>query len=144
MSEQVVIDPLEFALSGASLDGAIDLAKLDRLHDLLRENEGAICYSLRGAINSEGKPTLELDLAGSLTLECQRCLSDLSFVLRLHEELIVAQSEREMERITAEDHGRECILARNKLSVPELVEDEILLGLPMSAKHPDCAYPGRV
>lgn len=143
MSEQVVIDPLEFALAGASLDGVIDLARLDRLRDVLRDNAGAVSYSLRGAINSEGEPTLELDLAGSLTLECQRCLSDLRFPLQLHEALIVVESEGEMDRITAED-DRECILARDKLSVPELVEDEILLGLPISARHSDCAYPQRV
>jgi uncharacterized protein len=143
MSEQLVIDPLKFALAGASLDGAVDVARLHRLHDLLRESAGAIQYSLHGAINSEGKPTLKLSLAGSLILECQRCLKALQFSVQLHEELIVARSEREMDSIIQAEDAQECILAGERLSVPELVEDEVLLGLPISAKHPDCAYPGR-
>ena len=141
MSEQLVIDPLHFAFAGDSLDGAVDVSRMHRLHDVLRENSGSIRYSLHGAVNSEGKPLLKLDLAGSLRLECQRCLSELDFPVQLHEELIVARSEVEMNSILAENDAQECILASDKLSVPDLVEDEVLLGLPISAKHSECAFP---
>lgn len=143
MSEQAVINPLKFALEGASLDGAIAVARLDRLHDVLRKDEGAIQYSLQGGVNPEGKPTLTLSLAGSLTLECQRCLNELQFPVQLREELIVAKNEKEMDLITSAENTQECILARDNVSVPDLVEDEILLELPISARHRDCAYPAR-
>lgn len=143
MSEQLAIDPLQFALGRGSLDGELDVSRMRRLHDVLRENSGSIHYSLHGAVDAEGKPLLKLDLAGSLTLECQRCLNQLDFPVQLHEELIVARSESEMNSILSENDARECILASDKLSVSDLVEDEVLLGLPISAKHLECVFPNR-
>lgn len=143
MSEQFVINPLQFALDGASLDGAVAVSGMHRLHDLLRDDSGAIQYSLNGATNAEGKPLLKLDLEGSLMLECQRCLNALDFSVELHEELIVARSEAEMDSILSENDTQECILVSDKLSVPDFVEEEILLELPISARHVECTLPNR-
>jgi uncharacterized protein len=141
MSGHFVIDSLAFALEGKSIDGAVDVSTMPRLKDALRDDSGTIHYSLRGSTDDEGKPVIELDLSGSLMLECQRCLNALDFSLRMHERLIVARSEPEMARILSENDDRECILANPRLSVSDLVEDEILLGLPISARHSDCAFP---
>lgn len=141
MSEQVVIDPLRFAFAAENLDGALDVARMRRLRDVLRRNEGAVSFSLHGALNPEGKPVLRLDVAGLLILECQRCLKDLPFAVRMHEELIIAGDEAELISISQANDERECVLADEKLSVPEMVEDEILLGLPISPRHRDCGLP---
>ena len=72
---------------------------------------------------------------GSVRLECQRCLDSLDLPLHLVAELQFAASDEE---IGAADDDAERILAGREMSITALVEDEVLLALPMVPKHERC------
>jgi uncharacterized protein len=95
-----------------------------------------IRYTVRGGANAEGHPCLAIEASGALRLACQRCLGALAFPVELSVELELAMSERE---IAAAEDEVDRVLATRAMDVAALVEDEILLVLPMAPVHERCA-----
>lgn len=136
MSEQVVIDSLEFALNHQSLSGMVAVAELSRLVDALYSDQGALEYTLSGGVNQLGKPVLHCRVKGKLQLQCQRCLEGMEYVLDIRSELMLAQDEAALLQLDEQDEeATDAILADTKLNVLSLVEDEVLLDLPLAPRH---------
>ncbi|MBE0620561.1 MAG: DUF177 domain-containing protein [Burkholderiales bacterium] len=92
-------------------------------------------FVLTGEINERGKPGFRLMVEGSVRLECQRCLGKMDWPLRLEARLELASDEAE---IQAADDDIERVVADSDMSVAILVEDEVILALPMIPKHEQC------
>jgi uncharacterized protein len=143
MSAQAVIDPLRFAKTGETLVGAVDLASLPRLQDRLAKAEGQARYRLTGQGSETRKPSLHLQVEAELHLVCQRCLEPYPFRLEMDATLLLARNEAELAAWEEADPLCEGLVAEAQLDVLALVEDEILLGLPMVPKHPEGECPER-
>ena len=82
------------------------------------------------------RPVLHIAIQGEMVLTCQRCMGDLLHAIEVDRELYVARDEAELEQLEeALGLDGEVILAGGKLNLVELVEDEVLLGLPLVPKH---------
>jgi uncharacterized protein len=134
MSSRPVIDALDFARNAGALHGKIAISALERLQDYLIENSGELQYEVAGVLNSDGKPALRISAGGLIRLRCQRCLGELVHVLDLRTDLVLAQNEKELSSLD-EDESIDCILAESSLDVLGLIEDEIILSLPISPRH---------
>lgn len=137
MSEQVTVDSLEFARSGKALKGKLSIAALGRLHDRLSSMDGTVEYELTGYTDSKGKPGLHCRVRGALGLICQRCLQPMEWKVELDSHLVLATSEDQLAEGEDDPEAPDMLLARKDMNVRELVEDELLLGLPLAPKHPD-------
>ena len=94
-----------------------------------------IDFVLTGEINERGKPELRLAVDGSVRLECQRCLGNVDWPLSFEARLELAASEAEV--LTADDDVDRVVAGRG-MSVAVLVEDEVILALPMVPRHAQC------
>jgi len=130
------LDTLQFAQSGGSLEGKLCADELPRLRDNLTSDDVAVQYRLSGGTES-GRPVLRLELSGSVWLICQRCLELYQERYELRNVLLIARDESELERWEAEDPLVDALVADSLLDVVSLVEDEILLSLPVVPRHPD-------
>lgn len=141
MYEQAVIDALEFALNRETLADEIRVDALDRLGDVLYSSEGAIEYKISGYVDENAKPGLNLSIQGILQLRCLRCLNGFGYPLHLDSRIGLVRSEAELPDLDDEPSSVENIIALPKMKVAELVEDEIILNLPSSPRHPagECA-----
>jgi uncharacterized protein len=134
------IDSLDFARKGQELRGEAPVREMLRLQDALAAPEGVVSYVLRGVQGKRGEPLLELTLEGSCQLRCQRCLQALPYAISTVSRLMPVP-EGELEGALAEggelDEEDEVdrIPANAHLDVQALIEDEILLGLPLSPRH---------
>jgi uncharacterized protein len=139
MAHQPVIDGLEFAKAGSSLQGSWPVAEFRRLGDALRSNDGALAYELLGVPEHQGWPALRLRVEGALQLSCQRCLGALVFPLHIEVSLrlVATQAEIDAEPLAAD--GPESIVASKDMKVQALVEDEVLLAMPIAPRHETCA-----
>jgi uncharacterized protein len=137
MSEQVTVDSLEFARSGKQLRGSFGIAELDRLHDRLSSTDGAVEYELTGYTDENGKPCLHCRVRGALNLICQRCLQPMEWMVDLDSNLVLATSESELAEAEDDPEAPDRLLAQKDMKVQDLVEDEILLGLPLAPRHPE-------
>ena len=142
MSQQILIDGFAFARDGRLLEGRLPVARLGRLHDLLAEVSGEVRYRLQGVIGPLGRPQLWLDVEGDLSLSCQRCLEAVSHALQIECVLELVPEGAELSQEELEDDSKDFLPVAGQTDVVELVEDEILLGLPVAPRHEDCGLPG--
>lgn len=139
-----VIDSPDFARNGGSLSGSVAVARLSRLADQLADQAGSLAFELRGMRDEEGKSFLSLRITGNLNLRCQRCLSPLPYPVAIDTRLMLVGPGEEWPDEELEDDGTDAIEASRELAVLPLVEDEVLLGLPVVPRHEGCALPVKV
>jgi uncharacterized protein len=128
------IDGREFARTRGQLSGRLLASDAPRLAEL-GWRVGAIEFALQGRIDAHGRSCLDLEAAGSLSTTCQRCLQALEHPLRFARELELADS---MAQIEAADDDVDRVLAGPAMEVSALVEDEVILELPMVGRHEQC------
>jgi uncharacterized protein len=136
-----VIDSLAFAHEGGRLAGRVPLVELPRLADVLVDTEGAIDCELAGEQGRGDKAYLLLRLAGCLKLRCQRCLETVEVALQVSSRfLLVPPGQSWPDDELAED-GFDAIAAEMEMALLPLIEDEVLLALPIAPRHQTCKLP---
>ncbi len=118
------------------------MRELGRLHDLLTELSGELSFRLQGRVGSRGEPLLHVAVSGVLPLICQRCLESIGFDLCVDTLLELVPEGGEMSQDELEDDTRDFLPVVKALNVVELVEDEVLLSLPVAPRHEKCGLPG--
>lgn len=102
----------------------------------LRSLRTGLSGSVRGRARfsrEQGFAVVELSIAGSATLECQRCLQPMELPLDVSTRIALVASESESARVP---EGLEPVLApAGRLSIGELVTEELLLTLPIVPLH---------
>lgn len=134
MSQGGVIDSLQFARAGSEQRGRMGIERMPRLAGMQCWTEG-LDYCLRGGRASNGRPCLRVSVTGDLRLACQRCLGALTLAIAIDVELQLAESLRE---IAVADDDVDRVLASRHADIGQLVEDEVILALPMVPRHEAC------
>lgn len=135
-------DAFAFARDARVLEGTQALAGLGRLHDLLAEVSGEVVWRLEGFKGDLGEPLLHLTVGGYIPLACQRCLEAIPFELEVDTLLELVPASADLSQDELEDDSRDFLPVEKELDVLELVEDEILLSLPVAPRHEQCGLPG--
>jgi uncharacterized protein len=133
------IDGFRFAETGDVLRGKCRIAGLGRLQDLLASNAGELDYELHGTTDEAGRPSIRVRIGGELQLTCQRCLKALAHELRIDELLVLAKSEAEIESQPVDPEKPDRVLGEKEMEVGTLLEDEILLAVPVAPRHEQCS-----
>ncbi len=146
MSRQVqaataVIDSLEFARQGGRLRGQVPVAELTRLADVLAATDGTLAWELSGERDGDGKSWLRLQVSGALELRCQRCLGPMAFAVAVGSRLLLVPPGGAWPEDELEDDAFDAIAAERELAVVPLVEEEVLLALPLAPRHEKCEPP---
>ncbi|HEX5364334.1 MAG TPA: YceD family protein [Gallionella sp.] len=121
------------------MSGIVSVAEMPRLLDTLDNPAGSISYSVRGGEGRQGVPFLDVTMTGSCELRCQRCLNAMAHAIQLDTRLLL----RDQAGLDALDEGVaggeeeefDSILADERLDVLSLLEEEILLSLPIAPRH---------
>lgn len=139
-----VIDAFELCKREDFREGELAVARLERLAREAVDGSGTLKWSLSGGRNRHGQAQLSLAIAGEVNLMCQRCLKPMTYVLDSKSELVLApdeQSADELDELLA-DEDVEVITGSPSMNLLQLVEDEALLALPLSPRHPECESAG--
>jgi uncharacterized protein len=137
-----ISDAFVFAKEGRVLEGTLAVSSLERLQDLLADESGDVSFRLHGFKSEHGELMLHLEIGGLLSLACQRCLKAISFNLDVDCLLELIPEGVDMSQDELEDDTRDFLPVAGELYVAELVEDEILLALPVAPRHEKCGLPG--
>lgn len=137
------------ATQGASLSGTWPLATLDRLAALVPAERPVgpgdeVNWSVRGErrlrVGFEPEIWVHLRASVRLALVCQRCLTPVEAQLDLDRALRFVAGEAQAAALDAD--SEDDVLALTKvLDLRELVEDELLLALPLVPRHARCPEP---
>ena len=129
------IDPWKLATAGGRLEGEIPLERMSRLTSMVSNTEGQIKVVLKAGINEQGIRFLKGHVDTTVVLSCQRCLEPVQLPLRVDFQLAIIFSESQIPNLPA---GYEPLLASEEgMMISELMEDELILALPLVAMHED-------
>jgi uncharacterized protein len=137
MSAAAVIDSLEFVRAQQQSRGSLPVAGFTRLEDLLFDQQGTLEYELRGTRDTRNRPQLVLKVNGALHLQCQRCLGLLPYEVDVANTLLLLPRGIEPDEDLDDPDGPDIIEASPELNVAGLIEDEVLLSLPLAPRHPE-------
>jgi uncharacterized protein len=128
------IDPLRFAKAGRQLAGQFEIKAMGRLGALLFADNGKIFFKLEFG-RDKGNEVFFItgQIESDLIIVCQRCLEGLELHINSSLKLGIVSSKNEAELLPSEYEP--LLLMDNSVSLLELVEDEILLALPIAASH---------
>jgi uncharacterized protein len=139
MYARPLIDSLEFARNGLKISGEVKVAELPRMLDMLEYPPGILSYTVQGGVDKQGTHFLGVNVVGQCRLRCQRCLSGMDYPVRLDTRLLL-RDQSSLDALDDDVAGGEeeefdSILADMHLNVLDMLEEEILLSLPIAPKH---------
>jgi len=137
-----ISDSFAFAREGRVLQGTLAVSSLERLQDMLAEGSGEVTFRIEGLKGEHGQSLLRLEVGGIIPLACQRCLKAIHFQLDVDSLLELIPADAELSQEELEDDTRDFLPVAGELDVAELVEDEVLLALPVAPRHERCGLPG--
>ena len=131
------IDSLDFAGNGREISGKVPVSELPRLHDILENQQGILVYRMRGGVDDQGNHFLDVSVTGRCQVRCQRCLEGMDYPVQIETRLLLRdQASLDAEELHPDEEEEfDSILADVHLDVLSLLEDEILLSLPIAPRH---------
>lgn len=137
------VDVAAWAESGQSARGETPLHELPRLAQSVRatpEEPVAIwCVTGEHRATPDGvkRPALALRADVVLPLTCQRCLGEVAVPVHADRHLIFAPDEARAAALDA-DSDDDVLALVPALDLQKLIEDELILALPMIPRHASC------
>jgi len=117
-----------------TFEGDYPLAKFSRLRELLANTDGHVTAKIEFG-RSVGFACIKASVSAKLWLNCQRCLQPLEQDVTGSFKFALVRSEEEFELLPEEFEPY--LLEGEEQSMIDLVEDELILCLPMVAAHED-------
>jgi uncharacterized protein len=138
MLQPIEVDPWRFCRDAQAWEIRSDVAAFPRLaHEF---TQGTLFCRVVGRTDQRGSLSLDVSVSGEVGLTCQRCLGSMPYTVQIERTLYLARNEAELERLDALPDS-DAIQPGEALSLVELVEDEVLLSLPLAAKHAEGECP---
>lgn len=116
-------------------EGRIPLQAMARLRGSLADDDGDVRYTLAFGVDALKLPFAELRIEAELPLICQRSLQRFLLPVRLQQRLGLIRDEAEESALPAEYEALQ-VPADGMLRPAELVEDELILALPVVPVSP--------
>ena len=132
------IDSLDFARNSREISGEVPVAELPRLQDMLGSPQGILSYTVSGGVDKQGNHFLDVSVTGQCQLRCQRCLEGMDHPIQLETRLLLRdQASLDVldENVSGGEDEFDSILADAHLDVLNLLEEEIILSLPIAPRH---------
>lgn len=113
--------------------GKVELRSLDRLHGLLANCDGFVSVDLMFGKDDYGRRAVTGDVAGGLSVYCQRCLEEMQVPVQQAVKLALVDSEEQAQLLPG--HLESMLVNDDELDLFELVAEELLLALPIVSAH---------
>lgn len=132
------IDPIQLADKGARLTGELPLKGMSRLVEMCLDDDGSVSIDLQFAHDSaDGLRVMHGTISARVHLTCQRCMSRMPVELSSRPRVFLLRPGEREDLVEAGD----AVVVGQPLTLGALVEDELLLELPMVPMHPRAHCP---
>lgn len=127
------VDTRKIFLSRGAISGTIALKRLLRFREMLASDAGSVYVELEFFIDESGRHRISGSLHAELSVVCQRCMEPLDIVLDDDIELAVLKDESKVATLAPEFDPWIC--SDTKLEITSLVEEQLILCLPIVSLH---------
>jgi uncharacterized protein len=130
------IDLFEFARQGGEASGALALIEMPRVET--PDRSGSMAWKAAGSAGTRhGSLQLDLDVDGTVELICQRCLMPMAHALSIRSHFVIVRDEAAAAALD-DDDNYDAIIGAPDFELDTLIEDEVLLALPIAPRHDVC------
>lgn len=136
MSEKFIpehIDPFRFAEQSLRLDGVASINDMQRLKANVVSNNDTVAVNLQFGVDEQGITYLKGHMETKLTLQCQRCMEP--FTYEIISDFILGIVNTLDEANALPERYEPALAQEGNLALRELIEDEIILNLPIIPRH---------
>lgn len=143
------LDVEAFAKAGGEIRGEWPLTTLRRLvdaaHAQAMPTEGDVAHwqahgSIRTVRGAAPQTWLKIEADARLSLVCQRCLGPVNTHIEAQRSFLFAADEDTAAQLDA-DSEDDVLVSTRSLDLRTLIEDELLLALPLVPRHDVCPHP---
>lgn len=129
------IDPRKLASQGTCLAGDIDQKALTRVHDAVENVLGPLKVEVGFRVDESGAAIADGKLRLDVMQICQRCLEPMRNQIESSFGYQIIWSDEQIANVPVE---RDSWIVRDRLAdLLEILEDEVLLALPITSHHQD-------
>ncbi|MFP6808980.1 MAG: YceD family protein [Pseudomonadales bacterium] len=129
------IDHRKFAGAEVDLSGTIPLSRCTRLIKSLESDQGDLEAQAKFRFGKKKRTHVSGKATVDISLVCQACMEPMVVTLSVAVSLNITDSEEALLALSPSEDG--LIVASKLLNLVDLFEDELILNLPMIARHQD-------
>lgn len=139
MSEHTLpktVDPLKYADQNKILEGSLPISIMPRLAEMLVDSDGQVDVKLEFDRDAQNYRILNGEIDTTVTLLCQRCLLPVAKPIKSKFTLGMVFSDEQAQNLPREYEP--LLVGTEKLEISDILEEELILSLPMFAYHDAC------
>jgi len=129
------IAPFKLARQGQVLQGTLKVKGMERLVQALCSDEAEIAVELHFDRDEQGVYFARGHLSADVQMICQRCMKPMSVPVQADVSLGFVVTSEQADKLS--DRYEPCIIAEEPVSLAMIVEDELMLAIPIVALHAD-------
>jgi uncharacterized protein len=134
------VDHRKLANQAGLIEGSLPLQCFHRLGEMLLVREGDVYLRLEFSKGEYGSTEVKGSAATEVSLICQSCMEQFRQQLTCELALRLVSDESKLEHLSEDDDA--IVVPDKVVSVAELVEDELILAMPMIPRHEEGQCPG--
>ena len=150
MTEQSVTMPQRISFDrwadiGFKWQGVVPVSAFERLSSQIHVANSKDLQITLHLAKDEDIAWLSFDVKAVLSVSCQRCLDELSVDVSGSYRMAILENEHKISYLQSIDETADyvlldevCMGVQKMLPVADLLEDELLLAMPLSPRHDDC------
>jgi len=135
------IEPIRYATMGRMLEGQVALAGMHRLAPSLNSQTGLVNAELILGVDDSGVRYLRGTISTELGVVCQRCMQAMQLFVDTEFALGLVTSREQADMLPEEYEP--LIVDEQTMSLTEIIEDELILVMPIAPMHPVDECTGR-
>ncbi len=127
------IAPFKLARQAQRLQGAIEMSGMERLAEELIDTNGEINVDLQFGVDEQGTHFARGHMSATVQLTCQRCMNPMSHLIESVVSLGFVSNDDQTGKLP---QGYEpLVISDETVALADIVEDELILALPIVAMH---------
>lgn len=117
-------------------EGTVHPDELEGLDDLVAGPEGELTYHVEARLDAQQRRIVSCRIAGFVTLACQATGELFRHPVIIDDHLVLVPTEADLPPFEAEGDEADYVVATGPMPVQDLVEEAVVLALPMVPKKP--------
>jgi len=134
--QPTIIDPARLSPTPTLFEGTVVPGDLERLDESLANGDGELRYRISARRDPQRRTELSCIIEGFVFLTCQSSLDTFRHPVSIDDRLVLVDDESRLPPMQEESDTEDYLVADGPLDVLELVEDAVILALPMVPRKP--------
>ena len=136
MSDDLLIHPERLSTRPQRFEGRFAPGDLERLDDVLANGDGELRYRISASLDPQRRKVVSCIIEGFVFLTCQVTLEAFRHEISVQDRLVLVARESELPAVEEESDEEDHVVADEPLDIRDLVEEAVLLALPMMPRKP--------